>query len=138
MTIPNSKEAGLIKSTFAKILPRREEFSLRFYNRLFDVAPSVRPLFSTNMEMQREKLLATLIQVVKCAGNMEQLAGDVRALGRRHRDYGVELEHYDVLRDVLIDTLAEFLGEDFTDQTRHAWAVMYDHIADVMKSGHNG
>ena len=118
----DDKDSALVKKSFVKILPRRNEFSVSLYDRLFEVAPDARPMFSRDMTRQREKLVATLTLVVNSANKLSELHDDVRELGRRHVHYGTELAHYDVLRDVLVDTLADYLGDDFDTETRAAWA----------------
>ncbi len=126
------KDAALIKKSFVKILPRRNEFSASLYERLFEVAPEARSMFSRDMTRQREKLIATLTLVVNSANKLSELREDVRELGRRHVSYGTELAHYAILRDVLVDTLAEYISDGFDDETRAAWGKLYDAITDVM------
>lgn len=137
MTRLQEEQAALIKKSFIRILPHREAFSKSLYDRLFKVAPEARSLFTSDMERQREKLVATLAFVVNGASDLDKLTGEVRALGRRHVDYGVELAHYGILRGVLVDTLAEYLGDDFTPEVQAAWAGLYDDLAEAMTNPDN-
>jgi hemoglobin-like flavoprotein len=55
-----------------------------------------------------------------------------RALGRRHRDYNIhQADHENVLR-VLLLTLAEFLGDDFSPEAARAWKSVYGKMAATM------
>lgn len=128
----SAEDVARIKSSFAKILPHRDDFSIKLYDRLFAVAPEARRLFPNSMEMQREKLIATLVLVVRSADNLGELLEDVRALGRRHVDYGAAPSHYGILKTVLLETMAEVLGKDFDDETRQSWSRLYDRVAAVM------
>ena len=40
-----------------------------------------------------------------------------RALGARHRGYGVRAGHYRLAREVMVDSLTAVLGDDFTRRT---------------------
>ncbi|MBO6948916.1 MAG: hypothetical protein JJ855_13125 [Rhodospirillales bacterium] len=137
MTGLHEEQAALVKKSFIRILPHRDAFSKSLYDRLFTVAPEARSLFTSDIERQREKLVATLAFVVNGASDLDKLSGEVRALGRRHKDYGVEFGHYAILRNVLVDTLAEYLGDDFTPDVQAAWASLYDELAEAMTNPDN-
>lgn len=131
------EQAALIRKSFVRVLARREEFSYALYDRLFSVVPEARSLFSSDMVAQREKLVATLAFVVNGASNLGELTNEVRELGRRHRAYGVEMAHYGILRGVLVDTLAEIVGNEFTPDVAAAWAALYDELAEAMMAPDN-
>jgi hemoglobin-like flavoprotein len=57
----------------------------------------------------------------------------IRDLAVRHVEYGVKLADYDALREALLWTLEQALGEDVTSSVREAWTVCYDELADEMK-----
>jgi nitric oxide dioxygenase len=57
----------------------------------------------------------------------------IRDLAVRHVQYGVKLADYDALREALVWTLEQVLGEDLTPVVREAWAVCYDELAGEMK-----
>lgn len=144
-----SQDAKRVRMSLVSMLPVMDGFSLALYNRLFDVAPGVRQMFSTNMDIQREKLVATLTWV---ASNAPKLASDssepeesvldikrrIRDLGRRHRELGVEPAHYDVLKVVMMDVLRNLLGEKLDEPTEAAWDRFYDIIAAEMIEGTPG
>ena len=63
---------------------------------------------------------------------MEELAGGLRAMGKRHSDYGVKRDDYDKVLSALIRTLEEFLGDEFTVDLYHAWVTVYGMFAETM------
>ena len=73
-------QVQLVQQSFAKVAPISEQAAVLFYDRLFEVAPSVKSLFPADMTEQRKKLMATLAVVV---GGLEQsrlhFAGGERA-----------------------------------------------------------
>lgn len=107
----------------------------RFYERVFEAAPSVRPLFPEDMTKQKIKLMDTLAAMVGYMTHPEMFTSVVRQVGRRHFAYGAVPEHYGVVGACLLDTLAEVLGSRFTPDVRAAWAALYGEIANGMIEG---
>ena len=66
-------------------------------------------------------------------GDLESIVPSIQALGQRHFDYGVQDHHYDTVGEAFLETLAEGLGEAFTEEVEAAWAEIYQLIAEVMK-----
>jgi hemoglobin-like flavoprotein len=62
----------------------------------------------------------------------------LREMGRRHAGYGVEPEHYTTVGEALLWALEQALGDDFTSETKEAWAKAYDLIASTMIEAANG
>ncbi len=134
---PEHKE--LVRSTWAMVVPISEVAAGLFYNRLFEVDPSTRPLFShTNMAEQGKKLMQMIQVAVANLDNLEKVQTAVEHLGRRHVDYGVKDEHYDSVGAALLWTLEQGLGEQFTPEVKEAWAETYGVLATIMKDAASG
>ena len=117
------------------MVPIADAAATIFYDRLFELDPSLRRLFSrTDMAGQRRNLMQTLAVVVASIDRLESIVPAVEALGRRHAGYGVEAAHFETVGQALLDTLAVGLGEDFTAEVRDAWATAYGILAGVMQS----
>ena len=58
----------------------------------------------------------------------------VKALGERHKGYGVTADHYAPVGAALLWTLEKGLGADFTPETKEAWTAAYTALAGVMSS----
>lgn len=125
-------QIALVQSSFELARPGLEPATLMFYDRLFELDPSLRGLFHTSREDQARKLAQALSVVVKGIDRPAQLRGAVEALGRRHAGYGVHEEHYATVGEALIWTLEKGLGEAFTLDTRAAWIAAYGWLAFVM------
>ena len=58
-------QIALVRESFAKIVPASEQAAVLFYDRLFAVDPSTRPLFRGDMKSQGAKLMAAIGSVVE-------------------------------------------------------------------------
>ncbi len=114
-------------------MPISDAAAALFYDRLFELEPSVRPLFKNDMVEQKKKLMQTLAVAVDGLNNLGRLVPVLQALGVRHHGYMVVDRHYDVVGEALLWTLREGLGDGFTRDVESAWTEVYGVIADVMK-----
>ena len=129
------KQKQLVQNSWDEVLPISESVATLFYERLFELDPSTRPLFKhTNMPEQQKKLMHVIGTVVNSLNMLDQLISAVSDLGRRHVAYGVMDEHYSSVGRALIWTLEQVLGADFTPEVKEAWTTVYNVIADTMKN----
>src|SRR5215510_2267177 len=126
------QQVALVRESFTKIVPIREQAAALFYNRLFAIDPSTSPLFRGDMKSQGAKLMAAIGAVVKSLDRIDAILDDLRTLARRHHRYGVREEHYAGVGAALLWTLEQGLGCDFTRDVRRAWATAYDLLSGTM------
>ena len=124
----------LVQQSFAKVAPIADQAADLFYDRLFESAPGVRPLFPDDMAEQKKKLMQMLATAVANLHRVEEILPALEDLGRRHVDYGTRPEHYDTVGEALLWTLEQGLGEAFTPAVEEAWTRTYTMIAEVMKT----
>ena len=130
------EDLQLIESDAGRVTDEADAFATVFYSTLFELDPSARRLFTTDMAEQRRKLtdeLAVLVGLGLEASRsgldgFERRAG---ALGRRHRRYGVTSRHYDTVGVALLAALRRRLP-DWNDERERAWTRLYTLVADVM------
>jgi nitric oxide dioxygenase len=127
-------QVKLVQQSFAKVAPISEQAAVLFYDRLFEVAPSVQAMFPSDMTEQRKKLMATLAVVVNGLGNLESVLPAASALAKRHVNYGAKPEHYPVVGGALLWTLEKGLGEGWTPEVADAWTNAYGTLSDFMIS----
>lgn len=130
---PEQKQ--LVRDSWAKVLPIKEQAAELFYGRLFEVYPEVKPYFKGDMKEQGQKLMAMLNTAVNGLDNLAALIEPLKASGKRHADYGVKDEDYGKVADAFLWTLQQGLGEGYTPEVQEAWVVTYTAVADVMKAG---
>ena len=126
------QQIDLVQSSFKKVVPIAGTAADLFYDRLFETAPHLRPLFPTDMTEQKKKLMAMLGTVVAGLNNLDTLMPAVRALGRRHSGYGAKAQHYAPVGSALLWTLEKGLGEAFTPEVKDAWATAYIVLSTTM------
>jgi hemoglobin-like flavoprotein len=134
----NAAQQEIVRTAFARLALMPEVAGALFYERLFDRHPELRPLFKHDMRIQGVKLMTMLAMVVYNLHEPGQVLPAVRDLGVRHVGYGVKLADYDALKEALLWTLEQALGEDFTRAVRDAWTVCYDELAGEMKAAASG
>jgi hemoglobin-like flavoprotein len=127
------RQENLIKESFGMVAPIADQAAIIFYDRLFELDPSLRHLFAhTDMEGQRKNLMQTLTVVVKSIDRLDTIVPAVQALGARHAGYGVTPEMFGPVGQALLDTLAVGLGDAFTTECRNAWIDAIQILASVM------
>ena len=131
----NPETIALVQENFRSVAGAAETIAETFYNRLFELDPSVRDLFKGDMKTQGEKLLSMIGAAVEGLDDIEALKPTVRDLGARHLAYGVRDDHYDTVGAALLWTLEHLLGEAFTPDLAASWAEVYNALADLMIEG---
>ena len=128
------EQIRLVQSSMQKILFISEIAAELFYRRLFELDPTLRPLFRGDMKEQGRKLIQMLHTVVDGLGQLDTILPEVEALARRHVTYGVQPQHYDTVGAALLWTLEQGLGNGYTAEVRAAWTEAYTLLAGVMQA----
>ncbi len=129
-------DAALVaQKTIAKLLAEDSGLTEIFYDRLFAEAPQARAMFSDDISAQARKLSQMIEIIVYALVRPEQLALGLRSLGERHLAYGVERQHYALVRGPLLAAIGEVLGADYDAETQAAWEFLVDTILDLMQQG---
>src|SRR5690242_12183759 len=100
----------LLQRSFSKIEPVAEQFGTIFYERLFAIAPEMRPLFRTDIKAQQSKFMKVIAEVVQLhlramisLPATAQVSGEVMIpgafwSGKLHAAYGVRMEDFDSMK----------------------------------------
>jgi hemoglobin-like flavoprotein len=131
----NRKKIGLLRRTFAQIEAQAGIAGLVFYQRLFTLDPSLRPLFQTSIELQTRKLMDSLRYAVATLENPKVLVPVLEAMGRRHLAYGVRDQDYEVVIRALLESFEQILGGQHAQETHEAWREALCFVAEAMKQG---
>jgi hemoglobin-like flavoprotein len=129
------EEKSLVKETFAQVVPIADQAAALFYGRLFEVDPSLRPLFKTEIAAQGKKLMQTLGYCVSKLDALDELLPAVRELGRKHVAYGAKESDYTTVGGALLWTVEQGLGPAFTPAVKAAWTTVYQALAATMMEG---
>lgn len=129
-------DISALETSFDHIAPRGDQLVDLFYSRLFAVAPDVKPLFAdTDLKRQKAMLLAALILLRKSLRDLDSVTPALRSLGARHVRYGAQPQHYPVVGEVLIVSMAQVAGEAWTPEYQLAWTEAFAVVAGVMLEG---
>ena len=125
----------LIRKTFSEVQRSQHVAALVFYQRLFALDPSLQPMFRGDIEVQAQKLIDMLGVLILMLDNPAHLDAELRAMGARHKEYGVKDAHYDTVGRALLDMLAGVLGKQWTPEVQAAWTALYGAVESAMKAG---
>ena len=126
------EQVAQVRASFQQVAPIADQAAALFYGRLFETAPELRALFTGDMEVQGQKLMAAIATVVNGLDEIQAIASAMSALAKRHVDYGARPEHYKLVGAALLWTLEQGLGSDFTPAVRAAWAEAYGAPSEMM------
>jgi hemoglobin-like flavoprotein len=129
------RQIDLVQQSFEVVKPNSMQAARLFYQRLFELDASLRPMFRGDIEEQGRKLMQMLGVAVGALRRMDQVLPAVADLGRRHAGYGVRDEHYATVAAALLWTLNQGLGDAFTPDVRAAWIAMFETVTGVMRQG---
>lgn len=127
-------QTQLVQDTWKQVVPIADTAANLFYDRLFEIDPSTRPLFNAEtLPEQKRKLIMMLNTVVNGLKRPEEIIPAAEALARRHVGYGVAAPHYESVGAALLWTLEKGLGQAWTEEARQAWTAAYDLLSGVMR-----
>lgn len=137
----------LLQRSYKRIEPLSEQFGAMFYDRLFVIAPEIRPMFRTDLKAQQSKFMKVIKEVVELHLRAmvslpvtAQMSGEVTLpggfwSGKLHAAYGVRMEDFDRMKEALVWALGEVLGPELTPEVREAWSAAYDIVVRAMQIG---
>lgn len=131
----SSEQKQLVQATFANVAPIADTAATLFYDRLFELDPSTRQMFKHDMAAQRKNLMQMISVAVASLDRLDDIVPAVKALGKRHIQYGVTTDHYQTVGAALLWALEQGLGADFTPEVKEAWAAVYGLLATVALQG---
>lgn len=131
----DSQERAALRAAIASANASGADLAAAFYEELFRLAPGARALFPADMAAQRMKLGQTLETVIAFLDEPERLEAPLRALGKRHIEYGAFAPHYLLVGEALLHSLESAVPGGFDDSTRKAWQRLYGWMAAVMLDG---
>ena len=106
-----------------------------FYARALAAEPELARMFTTDWEVQQVRFATELDAIVRLIRSHEEFVAAGRALGGRHRSYGVVAAHYRLMGEALMGAVGAALGPDWNDEVEDAWRLAYNLTAETMMSG---
>ena len=133
MNMLTAKEIALVKKSWVSI--RKIDPGIIadvFYTKLFHDNPELRKMFPQNMEGQYGKLIDMLNTIIERLEKLDDLKGDIVQMAKRHVNYGVLPQHYNMVGKALLWTLQKNLGNEWNAELRTAWVNCYAVLSGTM------
>jgi hemoglobin-like flavoprotein len=125
-----------LETSFELVQAVDRDFAGAFYTNLLGDYPEIKPLFAnTRMDEQGNHLFDSLKFVVANLRKSELLEKTLTGLGTRHVKYGVLPQHYPLVGESLLKTMASFAGNAWTPPVKQAWVDAYTAIVGIMLAG---
>ena len=131
-------DEGLIRrleDSFGQLSADGTAFADRFYSRLFQKHPGLRGMFPSDMAAQKRKLMDSLRMVIEGLRAPTLVRARLEELGRGHVKYGVKPEHYPLVCEMIVATLAEQPGGNWTAELLQDWSNAMRLISEIMLDG---
>jgi nitric oxide dioxygenase len=125
-------DLDLVRASFRELAVDGAQAAATFYDRLFAVTPTLRPLFPADLDQQCTKLMSMLGAIVAQLHDHAALQPMLADLARRHAGYGARPAHYEHVGEALIWTLGRRLGDGFTADHAAAWRRAYGALSSTM------
>jgi hemoglobin-like flavoprotein len=130
----SQEEIALIRSSYAKIADLKPQAGSLFYGRLFQIDPSLKEMFHrAPIETQAAKLFQVIDWVVERVDRLADLKDELDALGKKHVEFGVKVDHYPIVGSALVWTLKQALGKEFSPEAEGAWIELYTYLSGQME-----
>lgn len=118
--------AALVRESWARLAPGRDVAVHRFRDRLQSVSPRTAAAFEClDDPIRLDALLAGLDSVIAATASDEDLVPAMARVARRFQGYGPAPGEYLLVRDVLLDVIADLHGEEAPAELRHAWGELF-------------
>ena len=128
------EQIRLVRATWLQAAPYAQAVARLFYERLFEQDPAVRRLFGyTDMVAHRRELLVRVTVCVGALDRVETVRSPLEGLAQQIADAGVQDRHYAVAESALLWTMAQVLGDAWTDDVHEAWAAACGALTTIMR-----
>ena len=127
-------QVKLVQDSFAKVAPIAPQAATLFYDRLFEIAPQVKPMFPGDLTEQKKKLMTMLTVVVNGLDKLDTVLPAASMLAKKHVSYGVEAARYQPVGGALLWTLEKGIGDAWTGEVSEAWTDAYTTLSGFMIS----
>jgi NAD(P)H-flavin reductase/hemoglobin-like flavoprotein len=130
--MPTGRPANPLRQLLAALDPVSDSAMTYFYGHLFAIEPQARAMFPPAMDAQRKRFYQALTRIIADSGDPAQLTRYLDGLGRAHRKFGVQKEHFDSFRQALAATFQRYAPAVWTDEAAAAWEELFGRAVSTM------
>ncbi|KAL7246766.1 hypothetical protein ACSBR2_001799 [Camellia fascicularis] len=143
------EQEALVVKSWNSMKKNAGELGLKFFLRIFDIAPSAKKLFTflrdSDVPVEQNPKLkphAMTVFVMTCesavqlrkAGKVTVRESSLKDMGATHLKYGVVDEHFEVTKYALLETIKEAVPEMWSPEMKNAWGEAYDQLVAAIKN----
>ncbi|KAK7837339.1 non-symbiotic hemoglobin 2 [Quercus suber] len=133
------KQEALVKESWKVMKQNIPEHSLRFFTLMLEIAPEVKNSIhflkdSDEIPKDNPKFKAHALIVFKMVSQLVLREVPLMHLGSVHLKKGVVDSHFEVMKEALLRTIKEAVGESWSDEMGGAWGEAYDQLAATIKT----
>ncbi|CAL0321233.1 unnamed protein product [Lupinus luteus] len=143
----SERQEALVKSSWEELKENIPQLSLRFFTWISEIAPVAKNMFSFLKDSDEIPQNNPILQIhatkvfkltYESAIQLREkgvvdVDPTVKYLGSIHIKNGVTDPHFEVVKEALLKTIKEAIGEKWSDELSNAWEIAYDELADVIK-----
>ncbi|KAK2978359.1 hypothetical protein RJ640_016461, partial [Escallonia rubra] len=148
VTAFTEEQEALVVKSWSSMKKNAGELGLKFFLRVFEIAPSAKNLFSflkdSDVPLEQNPKLkphAVTVFVMTCesavqlrkVGKASVKESSLIDLGATHFKYGVADEHFEVTKYALLETIKEAVPEMWSSEMKNAWGEAYDQLVAAIK-----
>ncbi|KAH0459561.1 hypothetical protein IEQ34_012375 [Dendrobium chrysotoxum] len=148
----SEEEEALVLKSWNAMKKDVATLGLKFFLRIFEIAPSAAKLFSFLRDSQipleknpKLKVHAMSVFIMTCeaaaqlrtTGKVTVRETTLKKIGTKHVKYGVLDEHFEVTRFALLETIKEAVPDMWSAEMKTAWTVAYNHLVAAIKEEMN-
>ncbi len=119
----------LVQSTLEKVFPQLDKFTDQFFEKFYQLDPSVKKLFNGVDSKNKRQMVVNMIGFLTQGINrFDVIMPSIKEMNERHFGRDVKPDHYLVAGKTLVNVLEDYLGKDFTPDVKQTWIEFYEQI----------
>ena len=122
----SARQHDLLRRSFGTIARDYQEMTLLFFDKLFELDPSLRLLLGRDIEEHRRKFAHSLALVIRMLDEPALLHDYLQELSQRYRRLGIEDQDYKAFGAALQWAVSQSLQGGFTPEAAGAWRALSD------------
>ncbi len=123
----------LVKTCLDQLNSQTETLSRLFYKELFHLDLQLKTVFSGSVVFLNRKF-TNMLSTLKNVKHLEKIEDSISKMGERHiRQYGAEIKHFPTMKQALLNTLAQHLGDGYTPELNEAFNDVFDDVSAIMQ-----
>jgi hemoglobin-like flavoprotein len=125
-------QKSLVQASWQELAPLSPHVAELFYDRLFELDPSLEEMFPANLSLPGAQLMKVIGLIVRGLDDLDRVTPMVQESGRNLVDHGARPGHYVTVGKALLWTFEQSLAEEFNPRLKEAWADVFALVSSLM------